>query len=96
MYKLEVKDSSKVFRKNGKEFFALKDTNLQIPEGKFVSIIGPSGCGKSTLFNIIAGLITPSTGHVLLDGRDIVGKSGHVGYMLQKTCFFRGEIFFIM
>lgn len=39
MYKLEVKDSSKVFRKNGKEFFALKDTNLQIPEGKFVSII---------------------------------------------------------
>jgi len=84
LYKLEVKNSSKVFRKNGKEFFALKDTNLQIPEGKFISIIGPSGCGKSTLFNIIAGLIKPSTGNVLLDGKDIVGKSGHVGYMLQK------------
>ena len=74
MYKLEVMNSSKVFRKNGKEFFALKDTNLQIPEGKFISIIGPSGCGKSTLFNIIAGLIKPSTGNVLLDGKDIVGK----------------------
>ena len=84
MYKLEVLNSSKVFRKNGKEFYALQDVNLQISEGKFISIIGPSGCGKSTLFNIIAGLIKPSLGSVLLDGKDIVGSSGHVGYMLQK------------
>lgn len=84
MYKLEVKNSSKIFRKDNKDFYALKDTNLQIPEGRFVSIIGPSGCGKSTLFNIIAGLIKPSTGEVLLDGNDIVGKNGYVGYMLQK------------
>ena len=84
MYKLEVINSSKVFRKDGKEFYALKDANMQIPEGKFISIIGPSGCGKSTLFNIIAGLIKPSIGEVLLDGKDIIGTSGHVGYMLQK------------
>ncbi|MCT2346991.1 ABC transporter ATP-binding protein [Niallia taxi] len=84
MHKLEIKNSSKIFRKNNKDFYALKDTSLQIKEGSFVSIIGPSGCGKSTLFNIIAGLIKPSTGEVLLDGKDIVGRNGYVGYMLQK------------
>jgi len=84
VYKLEVKNSSKIFRKDSKDFYALKDASLQVPEGRFVSIIGPSGCGKSTLFNIIAGLIKPSTGEVLLDGKDIVGKNGYVGYMLQK------------
>lgn len=83
-YKLEILHSTKIFKKNGKEFVALKDTTLQIPEGRFISIIGPSGCGKSTLFNIIAGLIKPTYGQVLLDGQDIMGKTGHVGYMLQK------------
>ncbi|GKU83758.1 ABC transporter ATP-binding protein [Niallia sp. NCCP-28] len=84
MYKLEVQNNSKIFKKDGKEFFALKNVNLKIEEGKFVSIIGPSGCGKSTLFNIIAGLIHPTTGNVLLDGKDIIGQNGYVGYMLQK------------
>lgn len=83
-YKLEILHSTKIFKKNGKEFVALKDTTLQIPEGRFISIIGPSGCGKSTLFNIIAGLTKPTYGQVLLDGQDIMGKTGHVGYMLQK------------
>jgi ABC-type nitrate/sulfonate/bicarbonate transport system ATPase subunit len=82
--KLEVKNSSKYFQKNGDVFCALKSTNMAIAEGKFVSIIGPSGCGKSTLFNIIAGLLKPSSGQVLLDGENIVGQSGKVGYMLQK------------
>ncbi|MFT8320948.1 MAG: ABC transporter ATP-binding protein [Bacillus sp. (in: firmicutes)] len=84
MYKLEIKHTNKIFKKEGKEIFALKDANMQIEEGRFVSIIGPSGCGKSTLFNIIAGLLTPTTGSILLDGNDIVGKNGNVGYMLQK------------
>ncbi|TRZ36601.1 ABC transporter ATP-binding protein [Niallia circulans] len=84
MHKLEIKNSSKIFRKDNKDFYALKDTSLQIEAGSFVSIIGPSGCGKSTLFNIIAGLIKPSTGEVLLDGKDIIGRNGYVGYMLQK------------
>lgn len=84
MSKLEIVESSKLFKKGGKEFYALKETNMLIEEGKFVSIIGPSGCGKSTLFNIIAGLIKPSTGKVLLNGENITAKSGYVGYMLQK------------
>lgn len=84
MHKLEIKETNKIFKKNGQEVYALKNVTMQIPEGKFVSIIGPSGCGKSTLFNIIAGLLKPTTGQILLDGENIVGKNGYVGYMLQK------------
>lgn len=82
--KIEIAGVSKWFRRDGQEIMAMQETNLSIEQGRFVSIIGPSGCGKSTLFNIIAGLIPPSTGRVLADGEDIVGKTGYVGYMLQK------------
>ncbi|KAB8126982.1 ABC transporter ATP-binding protein [Gracilibacillus oryzae] len=84
MYKLEVVAGGKVFKKDGQEVVALQETNMQIAKGKFVSIIGPSGCGKSTLFNMIAGLLKPTSGEILLDGQNIIGKSGRVGYMLQK------------
>ncbi|WP_077306822.1 ABC transporter ATP-binding protein [Terribacillus halophilus] len=84
MYKLKVVEASKIFRRDGQEVVALQETTMQIPAGRFVSIIGPSGCGKSTLFNMIAGLIKPTTGEILLDEKNIVGKSGYVGYMLQK------------
>jgi ABC-type nitrate/sulfonate/bicarbonate transport system ATPase subunit len=63
---------------------ALASTSLEVREGEFVSLVGPSGCGKSTLFNIVSGLIQPSEGRVLLEGRDVTGSTGHVGYMLQK------------
>ncbi|WP_040949990.1 ABC transporter ATP-binding protein [Gorillibacterium massiliense] len=83
-HKIEISGVSKWFRRDGKEINAMSETNLAVEEGRFVSIIGPSGCGKSTLFNIIAGLMPPSTGKVLADGQNIVGKTGYVGYMLQK------------
>ena len=57
---------------------------LSIESGRFVSLVGPSGCGKSTLFNIIAGLLEPTEGRVLIDGEDATGTIGRVGYMLQK------------
>ena len=63
---------------------ALSATDLAIGAGEFVSVVGPSGCGKSTMFNIIAGVLKPSAGRVLIDGRDVTATSGHVGYMLQK------------
>jgi ABC-type nitrate/sulfonate/bicarbonate transport system ATPase subunit len=81
---LEVRAVTKVFRRNGRAIHALDATSLDVARGRFVSIIGPSGCGKSTLFNIIAGLTKPTSGDVLADGASIVGKSGVVGYMLQK------------
>jgi ABC-type nitrate/sulfonate/bicarbonate transport system ATPase subunit len=63
---------------------ALDGVSIAIPERKFVSILGPSGCGKSTIFNMIAGLLVPSQGGIYLDGSDITGMIGFVGYMLQK------------
>jgi len=63
---------------------ALAPIDLQIETGRFVSLVGPSGCGKSTLFNIIAGLLQPTEGRVLIDGEDATGTIGRVGYMLQK------------
>ena len=63
---------------------ALDGVSLTLGRGEFVSIVGPSGCGKSTLFNVVSGLIRPTSGRVLLDGKDVTGATGHVGYMLQK------------
>jgi ABC-type nitrate/sulfonate/bicarbonate transport system ATPase subunit len=66
------------------DFVALAPVDLDIAAGRFVSLIGPSGCGKTTIFNIVAGLQPPTTGRVLIDGVDMTGFIGQVGYMLQK------------
>jgi ABC-type nitrate/sulfonate/bicarbonate transport system ATPase subunit len=63
---------------------AISNISLDVTPGRFVSLIGQSGCGKSTLFNILAGLLSPTSGRVLLDGEDITGRAGLVSYMLQK------------
>src|SRR5258706_2531322 len=65
-------------------FRAVEPIDLEIESGRFVSLIGPSGCGKTTIFNIIAGLLEPTGGRVLIDGVDATGTIGRVGYMLQK------------
>ena len=82
--KLALDNVSMVFKTDNQEFTALAPMDLDIPAGRFISLIGPSGCGKSTIFNIVAGLQPPTTGRVLLDGRDATGMIGQVGYMLQK------------
>jgi ABC-type nitrate/sulfonate/bicarbonate transport system ATPase subunit len=66
------------------QFRAVEPLSLGIETGRFVSLVGPSGCGKSTLFNVIAGLLQPTEGRVLIDGQDATGIIGRVGYMLQK------------
>ncbi|WP_413729581.1 ABC transporter ATP-binding protein [Sodalis sp. RH22] len=63
---------------------ALAPTDLDVRAGEFVCVVGPSGCGKSTLFNLVSGVLTPDSGKILIDGDDVTGRSGHVGYMLQK------------
>jgi NitT/TauT family transport system ATP-binding protein len=82
--KLCVDDVSMTFKTPTGVFHALAPVTLSIPQGRFVSLIGPSGCGKSTIFNIIAGLLEPTGGRVLIDGVDATGTIGRVGYMLQK------------
>src|SRR3954466_4776339 len=72
------------FATPGGMFRAVEPLDLTIETGRFVSLVGPSGCGKSTLFNVIAGLLQPTEGRVLIDGEDATGTIGRVGYMLQK------------
>ena len=84
LQKLDVRTVSKIFTRNNRVVRALDPVSLTIPEGRLISLIGPSGCGKSTLFNIIAGLLRPTTGDVLADGTSIIGRPGFVAYMLQK------------
>jgi ABC-type nitrate/sulfonate/bicarbonate transport system ATPase subunit len=82
--KLQLDQVSMTFKTPGGAFQALAPVTLSIVQGRFVSLIGPSGCGKSTIFNIVAGLLQPTGGRVLIDGVDATGTIGRVGYMLQK------------
>ena len=84
--KLRAEGLCKTYRGAGAsgEVAALRDVEFEVGAGEFVSIVGPSGCGKSTLFSIIAGLIQPSAGSVLLDGREPEQLLGEIGYMLQR------------
>src|SRR5215472_7563725 len=82
--KLRLDQVGMTFRTANGAFQALAPVTLSIAPGRFVSLIGPSGCGKSTIFNIVAGLLEPTSGRVLIDGIDATGTIGRVGYMLQK------------
>ena len=68
---VEIVDVTKKFRKETTEVVALHETSVAIPAGSFVCLMGPSGSGKSTLLNLIAGIDRPSSGQVVIDGRDI-------------------------
>ena len=79
-----IKNLTKVFLKFGQGIMALKNVNLAVNKGEFISIIGPSGCGKSTLLNIISGLLKPTSGEVYVDGEKVNGPCPKVGYMFQS------------
>jgi len=70
---LELKNVSKTYFSNEDLFYALKNISLKINEGEFVSITGPSGSGKSTLMHMIGLLDNPTSGQILLNGKDISG-----------------------
>ena len=64
---------------------ALSDITFTVNSGDFVAIVGPSGCGKSTLLNLLAGMLTPESGTLLLNGTPLTTDSRrHIGYMLQQ------------
>ena len=70
------------------EVEALRAISLDIAPGEFVSIVGPSGCGKSTLLSLISGILAPTSGAVLIDGKRVAGPSRECGYMLQHDHLF--------
>ncbi|MFD1467291.1 ABC transporter ATP-binding protein [Hymenobacter caeli] len=68
----------------GPQVVALHDVSLQVAPGEIVALVGASGCGKSTLLRIAAGLETPGTGRVLIDGAPVAGPHPAVGFIFQE------------
>ena len=85
---VEIKDISMTYHTLDGETEAIKDINLNIDKGEIVSLVGPSGCGKSTLLSIIAGLIEPSKGKVLIKGKEVKSPTKEIGYMFQRDHLF--------
>lgn len=81
---LKVEDIQETYQAENGEITALENISFSMKKGEFISIVGPSGCGKSTLLSIIAGLLRPSSGRVLVNGEQVDGVSPHIGYMLQR------------
>ena len=81
---LSIENVSMRFPTKKGTFEALKEINLTVSEGEFVSLIGHSGCGKSTLLNLIAGLTLPSEGYLFCNGREISGPGPERGVVFQN------------
>ena len=85
---IEIQDLKKVYE-NG--FEALKDIDLEIPDGALVTLLGPSGCGKSTILNIIAGILDPTDGDILFDDESIINKhpkDRNIGMVFQNYALY--------
>ncbi|NMX21600.1 nitrate ABC transporter ATP-binding protein [ANME-1 cluster archaeon GoMg4] len=87
-HKLELRNVTKTFKTEEGELTALECINLAIKPSEFLCVIGPSGCGKSTLLRLIAGLDDPSSGEILLDGKELRGPSLDRGMVFQEYSLF--------
>jgi NitT/TauT family transport system ATP-binding protein len=70
------------------DFLAVSDVNLEVADGEFVCLLGPSGCGKTTLLRLAAGLDSPTSGELLLDGKRIEGVNKECGFVFQEYVLF--------
>ena len=82
---LEIKGLGKEFQQGDRGIWAVKNISLTVPDGTFLSIVGRSGSGKSTLLNLIAGLLEPTEGDILLDEKSIVNLSDEQASLLRNT-----------
>ena len=81
---IEVQHAEMAFNTRKGRFHALQDVNLQVQRGEFVTLIGHSGCGKSTLLNLIAGLLQPTEGALICDGREIAAPGPERAVVFQN------------
>ena len=72
--------------RTGGRLLALENVNLTVEEGEFVTIVGPSGCGKTTFINIVDGLLKPTGGKILLDGKEVTGPGTDRAMVFQDAC----------
>ena len=86
---IKISQVTKIFNQGeSEEVTALNGVDFTIPAGSFVSLIGPSGCGKTTLLRCIAGLESPTTGEVLVDGAKITKPGSDRGFAFQQANLF--------
>lgn len=81
---IDIVNVKKSFQRGGEEFVAVGDVSLSVAKGTFLTVVGPSGCGKSTLLQMIAGLMTPTAGHVQFDGSEVNGPPFDMIYLFQQ------------
>lgn len=81
---IDIRNLSVTYKSPRGDVEALKDINIGIEKGSFVSVIGPSGCGKSTLLKVIAGLVKPTSGEVWIDGKKLEGIPQNIGFVFQE------------
>lgn len=88
--RIDVKGLSKSFQLAGTAIEAVRDVSFSVRRGEFVALLGPSGSGKSTILNMIATLVKPSGGQILIDGKPVIaGKATPgVGYVFQRDTLF--------
>ncbi len=87
---LKTENLTKTYKVGKMDVTALRGVSLDVEEGEFVAIMGPSGCGKSTLLHLLGGLLSPSTGRILIDGEDLGAVSD-----AQRTEIRRRKIGFV-
>lgn len=97
---LKFENVSLTYHTKDDEILALDDISFSVYEGEFVAIVGPSGCGKTTLLSLISGILKPSQGRIILDGRNICEpkskeknkkqkqQNAEIGYMFQRDQLF--------
>ena len=82
---IELRGVSKIYRPTEKTpYTAIRDIDLDIETGRFVSVVGPSGCGKSTLLSLVSGLLAATTGTVTVNGAPVAGVRTDVGFIFQR------------
>lgn len=87
---IEIKDVAKVYRpRRGPELAAIDRISLDVADGEFVTIVGPSGCGKSTLLKLVAGLVFPTAGEIMVDGQPVTGPRVGVSMVFQSAVLLR-------
>ena len=88
MTKLETHRLSKVFSRRGAATEALREITIGIEPGEFVSIVGASGCGKTTFLRMVDGLIEPTSGSILIDGKEVRGPGSDRAFVFQRDSLF--------
>src|SRR4030081_3047700 len=88
--RIDVRGLSKTFQLSGTVIEAVREVSFSVRRGEFVALLGPSGSGKSTILNMIATLIKPTSGEILIDGAAVVpGRATpNVGYVFQRDTLF--------